>query len=56
MEDDLKILEYVYLRNQRSDIFQISNLSLGENQKLILLEMKMTSKGRQPQNIISRIS
>ena len=56
MEDDLKRLKVEYLSNHWSDLPQVLNLSLYLNLKLrgpnlnwVLLDIKMTSSGRQPQ-------
>ena len=56
MEDDLKILKIEYLSNHSSDPPQILNLRSGDQTKIKMLEMKMTSNGRRPQNIKSWIS
>ena len=50
MEEDLKILEFEYLSNHRSDFPQILNLSLGDQTKIKStqnkddLQWKTTSK------------
>ena len=49
MRDDLKVLKVKYISNHWSDLPKILNLSLVD-QTRIKNEMKLTSKGRQPQN------
>jgi hypothetical protein len=56
MEDDLTILKVEYLSNHSSDPPQILNLSSGDQTKIKMLKVKMTSNGRRPQNIKSQIS
>ena len=51
MEDNLKILKVEYLSNPWSDLAQILNFELrlrGQNNNLMMVLMKKTSKGRQP--------
>jgi hypothetical protein len=53
MEDDLIMLKFEYLSNHSSDPPQILNLRSGDQTKIKMLEMKMASNGRRPQNIKS---
>jgi hypothetical protein len=52
MEEDLKILKGEYLSNHLTDLPQIFNLSLwDQSYNKRLLEMKIASNGRGPQNM-----
>jgi hypothetical protein len=60
MEDNLQwkktSTKVQYLSNHWSDLPQIGNISSGDQTKIKMLEMKMTSNRRQPQNNKSWIS